>query len=369
MGQRRDPPAGRPLPARQRHLDRDAPRSRTTRRAGARSTSSPSRPRRTSARSSRRSQDADARHRGPQDRRPLRELHGHRAHRRARRIARSPPQLAARRRDRRGRAFLRTLGELERDGVGGARRPVRRARPGRSRRATSSSSSRAASACPTRATTALEKFADDPRPRTARTSSGCSRSPGSPDAADAGRPRLRARDRAGHGSTGTTCAAATRSQTYNLRTLERGRGARRRRSARRGSTASPPAAARRSPRSSSASRASSTGLGGLLDRGRGSTTGRRGCAGTIVHGARRVPAPTTFVDENFDFYGRTLTGAPVNRERWKRGVGARRGRAGRGRRPRLRRAALPARGQGARWTCWSPTSSRPTAGHRRRSSG
>ena len=27
-----------------------------------------------------------------------------------------------------------------------------------------------------------------------------------------------------------------------------------------------------------------------------------------------------FVDENFDFFGRTLTGTPVNRERWKRGV-------------------------------------------------
>ena len=28
-----------------------------------------------------------------------------------------------------------------------------------------------------------------------------------------------------------------------------------------------------------------------------------------------------FVDERFDFYGRTLQGTPVNRERWKRGVG------------------------------------------------
>ncbi|MFT4085578.1 MAG: M13-type metalloendopeptidase [Gordonia sp. (in: high G+C Gram-positive bacteria)] len=30
---------------------------------------------------------------------------------------------------------------------------------------------------------------------------------------------------------------------------------------------------------------------------------------------------SAFVDENFDFYGRTLTGTPVNRDRWKRGVG------------------------------------------------
>ncbi|GAA3950220.1 M13 family metallopeptidase [Gordonia caeni] len=38
----------------------------------------------------------------------------------------------------------------------------------------------------------------------------------------------------------------------------------------------------------------------------------------------RAAAPylsSAFVDENFDFYGRTLTGTPVNRDRWKRGVG------------------------------------------------
>ncbi|GAC67095.1 M13 family metallopeptidase [Gordonia soli] len=35
-----------------------------------------------------------------------------------------------------------------------------------------------------------------------------------------------------------------------------------------------------------------------------------------------------FVDANFDFYGRTLTGAETNRERWKRGVGFVEGAAG-----------------------------------------
>ncbi|MFC0316438.1 M13 family metallopeptidase [Gordonia phosphorivorans] len=38
----------------------------------------------------------------------------------------------------------------------------------------------------------------------------------------------------------------------------------------------------------------------------------------------RAAAPylsAAFVDENFDFYGRVLTGAPANRDRWKRGVG------------------------------------------------
>ncbi|KAE8763052.1 M13 family metallopeptidase [Georgenia thermotolerans] len=39
----------------------------------------------------------------------------------------------------------------------------------------------------------------------------------------------------------------------------------------------------------------------------------------VVH-ARAPFLPQAFVDENFDFYGRTLTGAEELRERWKRGV-------------------------------------------------
>ena len=35
-----------------------------------------------------------------------------------------------------------------------------------------------------------------------------------------------------------------------------------------------------------------------------------------------------FVEENFDFYGRTLTGAPELRDRWKRGVAFVEGAAG-----------------------------------------
>ena len=40
----------------------------------------------------------------------------------------------------------------------------------------------------------------------------------------------------------------------------------------------------------------------------------------VLQRSRAVPAATPFVDENFDFYGRTLTGTPELRERWKRGV-------------------------------------------------
>ena len=39
----------------------------------------------------------------------------------------------------------------------------------------------------------------------------------------------------------------------------------------------------------------------------------------VVHSAAPF-LPTRFVDENFDFYGRTLSGTPQQRERWKRGV-------------------------------------------------
>jgi putative endopeptidase len=39
----------------------------------------------------------------------------------------------------------------------------------------------------------------------------------------------------------------------------------------------------------------------------------------VVHAAAPLLS-TPFVEENFDFYGRTLTGAPELRERWKRGV-------------------------------------------------
>ncbi|MDH6423888.1 putative endopeptidase [Aurantimicrobium minutum] len=39
----------------------------------------------------------------------------------------------------------------------------------------------------------------------------------------------------------------------------------------------------------------------------------------IIHSAAPF-LPAAFVSENFDFYGRTLTGTPEQRERWKRGV-------------------------------------------------
>ena len=39
----------------------------------------------------------------------------------------------------------------------------------------------------------------------------------------------------------------------------------------------------------------------------------------VIHGAASF-LPTVFVEENFDFYGRTLTGTPSMRARWKRGV-------------------------------------------------
>ena len=76
-----------------------------------------------------------------------------------------------------------------------------------------------------------------------------------------------------------------------------------------------------------------------------STTGRPGCASRSC--TRAAPYLTDdFVDENFSFYGTELTGVPVNRERWKRGVAVTEARAGRGHRQGVRRAALPADGEG-----------------------
>lgn len=40
----------------------------------------------------------------------------------------------------------------------------------------------------------------------------------------------------------------------------------------------------------------------------------------VVH-AHALYLSSAFVEENFDFYGRTLSGVPEMRERWKRGVG------------------------------------------------
>ncbi len=67
-----------------------------------------------------------------------------------------------------------------------------------------------------------------------------------------------------------------------------------------------------------------------------------------------------FVDANFDFYGRTLTGTPELRARWKRGVSLVEGRSERrwatstsSGTSRLRRRR--------RWMSWSPTWWRPTA--------
>ena len=76
-----------------------------------------------------------------------------------------------------------------------------------------------------------------------------------------------------------------------------------------------------------------------------------------------------FVAANFDFYGRTLSGTPELRARWKRGVGLVEGGARRGRRSRVRRPALPAAVQGADGRAGRATCSRPTAARSPTSTG
>lgn len=61
-----------------------------------------------------------------------------------------------------------------------------------------------------------------------------------------------------------------------------------------------------------------SGLAGLLTEDR-LTAWKDWLAWQIIHGAAPY-LPGDFVDANFDFYGRTLTGTPEMRARWKRGV-------------------------------------------------
>ena len=72
--------------------------------------------------------------------------------------------------------------------------------------------------------------------------------------------------------------------------------------------------------------------------------------------------PTAFGEERFAFHGTVLAGIPQRRERWKRAVDATERRPRRGGRPAVRRAVLPARGQGARRGDGRRTSWRPSAG-------
>ena len=85
----------------------------------------------------------------------------------------------------------------------------------------------------------------------------------------------------------------------------------------RGSRASRPRR-RCSTRSSCASRTSSRRLARPSTPSR-SGTGGSGWPGASSAAARRTSV-TTLADESFAFYGRTLTGAPEQKERWKRGI-------------------------------------------------
>ncbi len=73
--------------------------------------------------------------------------------------------------------------------------------------------------------------------------------------------------------------------------------------------------------------------------------------GVIHSSAPYLSSP--FVDENFAFFGRELFGQKELRVRWKRVLSAVDSRARRGARPALRRARVPARGEGRARSRWS----------------
>ena len=181
------------------------------------------------------------------------------------------------------------------------------------RSATSSSSSRAASRCPTSPTTARRS---SPRSATRSLviSSGCSSWPGC--RTPTGTPSASSRSRpSSPGTTGTTSRPATarRPTTCSPGPVCSSAGPDLA-SGWRPST--PPPAP--SPRSSCASRASSPGWP------RCSPTStlpawQDWLRWQVIRSAAAYLSEA-FVEANFDFYGRTLTGTPQLRDRWKRGV-------------------------------------------------
>ena len=150
------------------------------------------------------------------------------------------------------------------------------------------------------------------------------RRPHRPDAL-ARRHRRRRRARPDHGArdpprrrpTGTGSAAGTPSRRTRCSTGTACRSWLPASTGPRGSRASRPRR-RCSTRSSCASRTSSPPWP------RPSTTSRSGTGGSGWPGASSAAARRTSVDdvadESFAFYGRTLTGAPEQKERWKRGI-------------------------------------------------
>ena len=333
---------------------------RATRRATARSTCSPRRPRRPCATIIEEAQQRRARHRGAQGRRPVRELHGRAS---ASRSSAAAPLADAARRGRRAstrsRRCSRTLGAPRaRTASAASSRLFVDNDPGDPERYLVFLE-QGGLGLPDERYYREEKFAEI---RTAYRAH-LERMLGLAGLADAGRPRrarLRPRDRRSPRTTGTTCAPATARRPTTSMTWADVDGARRRRRpatsgstrigvpeqrVRRGRRA--PAELRRGPRRA-AHRGPARGLEGLAAPGRSSARARA----YLSH---------EFVEANFDFYGtHAHRHARAARALEARRL-ARRGRAGRGRRPHLRRAALPARGEGRRWTSSSPTSSRPTA--------
>ena len=91
----------------------------------------------------------------------------------------------------------------------------------------------------------------------------------------------------------------------------------------------------------------------------------------LARGPRTTPPLLSkpFVDENFDFYGKTLTGTPELRPRWKRGVAAVEAVLGEAVGKLYVAKHFPPAAKARMKVSSSPTSSRPIARTSRRSTG
>ena len=83
----------------------------------------------------------------------------------------------------------------------------------------------------------------------------------------------------------------------------------------------------------------------------------------LIHAAAPILSDA-FVQENFNFYGKRLSGTKEMQPRWKRCVNRRSMAVGRSARPALRRKVFSARRQRARCTRWCTTSSPPARRYR-----
>ena len=182
-------------------------------------------------------------------------------------------------------------------------------------------------------------------------------SPRLDDAAGRAQRVFDARDRARRRTTGTTSRPATARSTYNLRTLGPDRG-----QPDLDQLAAPRSTCRPGALDELVVRQPSFVEGARRAAHRRPPRGLAGLAALAGHPLlRRVPAPSDFVEANFDFYGRPSAAPRRLRARWKRGVSLVEGAMGEAVGKIYVERHFPPEAQGAHGRAGRQPASRPTA--------